>query len=95
MKIFYTLTLHFSDNKFPAMTYIKEFLEQSIFLNPHTKLNFSSNDPYFYSILAKYIIYKITIIRDLFRFLHSCLISYMRLEEKLGHTCFNSETIYM
>ena len=33
----------------------KETLEQPIILNPHTKLNFSSNNPYFYSTPIKII----------------------------------------
>ena len=42
------LCLHFTNNKFTIPTHIEEILEQPIILNPHTKLNFSSNNPYFY-----------------------------------------------
>ena len=49
-------------------------------------MNFSSNNPYFYSIPTKNITDKFTIIRDLCQFLQSGLISYTRFEEKLGHS---------
>ena len=39
--------LHFINNKFTSAKYMEEIREQPIFLNPHTKLNFSSNNPYF------------------------------------------------
>ena len=55
--------------------HIEEILEQPIFLNPHTKLNFSSNNLYFYIIPTKNITDKFTIIRDLFQFVQSGLIS--------------------
>ena len=45
--------LHFTKNKFTIPKHIEEILEQTIFLNPHTKLNFSSNNPYFYSMPTK------------------------------------------
>ena len=56
-------------------------LEPSINLHPHTKLNISSNNPYFYSIPPKKIKEKFTINRDL----QPCLISYTRFEEKVSH----------
>ena len=49
-------------------------MEEPIILNPHTKLNFSSNNPYSYSIPSENIRDKFTIIKDL-----------CRSEEKLGH----------
>ena len=60
---------------------IEEVLEQPIFLNPHNKLNFSSNNPCFYSIPSD----KFTIIRDFCRFLEPGIVSYMRSEENLDH----------
>ena len=47
---FLNLCLHFTNNKFTIPTHIEEILEQPIILNPHTKLNFSSNNPYLYII---------------------------------------------
>ena len=32
----------FHQNQFPISTFVEEILDQPIFLNPHTKLNFSS-----------------------------------------------------
>ena len=66
-----------------------EILKQAIILNPHTKLSFSSNDPYFYDIPRKKILQtdKLTIIRDFCRFEDKSRIrthiSYTRFEEKL------------
>ena len=65
---------------------MEEILEQPIGLNPHTKLSFSSNNPYFYSIPTKNITDKFTINRDLCQFLQAGFISYTRFEEKLGHS---------
>ena len=67
-------------------THIEEILEQPFFLNPHTKLNFSSNNPYFYSIPTKIITDKLTMIRDFCQMLQSGLIYYTRFEEKLPHS---------
>ena len=87
MRIFYTAPcLQFTIDKFTTPKHIEEVLEQPIFLNPHTKLNFSSNNPYFYSILTKNIKDMFTIIRDLCQFLQSGLIFYTRCEEKLDHS---------
>ena len=58
--------LHLSNSQFTIPKHIEEILEQPIFLNPHTKLNFSSNNPYFYSIPTKNITDKFTIIRDFY-----------------------------
>ena len=81
-------SLPFIKNKFTIPKDIEEILEQLIFLNPHIKLDFNSNNPYFYSIPTKNITEKFTIIRDLCQFVQSdlCLISYTRSEEKLGHS---------
>ena len=45
--------LHFTKNKFTIPMHIEEILGNSIILNPHTKLSFSSNNPNFYSISPK------------------------------------------
>ena len=67
--------LHFTKNKFTIPKHIEEILEQTIFLNPHTKLNFSSNNLYFYSMPTKDITDKFSTIEDLYQFLQSALIS--------------------
>ena len=62
--------LHFTKNKFIIPTYIEETVEQPIILNKHIKLDFSSNNGYFYSFPHKNISDKFTIIRtfvDFFR----------------------------
>ena len=43
--------LHFTNNDFATPTSIEEILGQPLFLNPHTKLDFSSNNPYFIKFL--------------------------------------------
>ena len=53
----------------------KEIFEQPIILNLHTKLYFSSNNPYIYSILPKNITDKFTMIRNICRFFQPGLIS--------------------
>ena len=73
------------DTQLNSPTHIEEAFEQPIILNPHTNLNFSSNNPYFYSILSKNKKDKFTIIRDC-QFFQSGFISYTRFEEKLGHS---------
>ena len=45
--------LHFTNNKLTFPTNIEETLEQIIILDPHNNLNFSSNNPYFFSIQTK------------------------------------------
>ena len=87
--------LHFTNNKFPISTHIEKTLNQHTFLNPLTKPNFYTNNPYFYCIPPKNITDKFMIIRDICKFLQSGLISSMRFEEKLGHTNLNPERIYL
>lgn len=60
-----------------------------------TKIILSSNNPCIYSITPKNITDKVTIIKDLCRFLQPDLVYYIRFEEKLGHTQLNSERISM
>ena len=45
--------------------FIKEILDQPIFLNPHTKLDFSFDNFYFYCVSPSNISDKSTIMRDL------------------------------
>ena len=85
--------LHFTNDNFFALTSIEEILDQLIFLNPHTKLGFSSDNPYFYCIPPRNISDKFTIIRDLFRFLQPGLISSTIFDEKLGFPTGNLKRI--
>ena len=77
--------LHFINNKFTIPTHIEEVLEEPVILNPHMKLNFSSNNPYFDCIPLKNVTNEFTIIRELCRFFQLGLIYYTRFEEKPGH----------
>ena len=45
-----------------------EILDQPLFLNPYTKLDFSSDNLYFYCISPRNISDKFTIIRDFCKF---------------------------
>ena len=76
--------LHFTNDTFPALTSIEEILDQPLFLNPHTKLDFSSDNPYFYFTPPKNISDKFTTIRDTCRFLQLGFVSSMSFEEKLS-----------
>ena len=67
--------LHFTNNTFPTPTSIEEILDQPLFLNPHTKLHFSSDNPFFYCLPPQNISDKFTIIRDIYRFLQPGFIS--------------------
>ena len=86
--------LHFTNNNFPTHTLLKEILDQPVFLNPHTKLDFSSDSPYFYCIPSRNTLGKFVIIRDLCRFLQQGLISYTTFDEKLGFPTANHKRIY-
>ena len=66
---------------------IEESLDQSIHLNPYTKLDFSSDNSCFYCSHLK--IFQTTIIRSLCRFLQIGLISSMTFEEILGLSSIN------
>ena len=66
---------HFISNHASSTpTHVKEIFEQPIVLNLYTKLYFSSNNPYIYSILPKNITDKFTIIRNICRFFQPGLI---------------------
>ena len=86
--------LHFTNNKFPTPISIEEILDQPLFLNPHTKLDFTSDNPLFYRIPPKNISDKLTIIRDICRFLQPGFISYNSFEEKLNLPNTNHHKVY-
>ena len=52
--------LHLTNNNFPAFICIEQILDQPIFLNPHTRMDFKHPTQEYF---------KFTIIRDLWRFL--------------------------
>ena len=83
MRIFYTVAKSLSTfhQQQTIPTHVGEALEQSIILNPHTNLNFSSDNPYFYSISTKNITDKFPIMRNLCEFLQPGLISYRRFKK--------------
>ena len=62
--------LHFTINDFPNPISIEEILDQPLSLNPHTKLDFNSNNPYFYCIPPNNISDKLNTITDICKFLH-------------------------
>ena len=86
--------LHFTNNTFSALTSIEEILDQPLFLNPHTKLDFNSDNPYFYFIPPKNISDKFTAIRDTCRFLQLGFVSSMSFEGKLSLPNANYNRIY-
>ena len=58
--------LHFTNNTFrPPISIIEEILDQSLFLNPHTKLHYNSDNSYFYCLPPQNISDKFTTIRDI------------------------------
>ena len=86
--------LLFTNNKFPTPTSTEEILGQSISWNPHCKLDFSSDNPYFYCISHKNISDNFTLIRHLCRFLQPSLIPFMPFEEKLDLSNVNHKRLY-
>ena len=82
-------SLHFTNKNFPTLTSIEEILDQPMFLNPHTKLDFSSDNPHFYCIPSRNISDKFIIIRDVSRFLQPGLISSTTFDNKLGFPTAN------
>ena len=86
--------LHFTNNNFSTPTSIQEILDQPIFLNSHTKLNFSSDNPYFYCIPPRNISDKFTIFKDLFRFLQPSLVFSTLFDKKLGFPTTNHKITY-
>ena len=84
--------LHFTSlTSLPTST--EELLDQLI-SSPHTKMDFTSDNPYFYCIRPGNISNKFTIIRDLCRFLPPDLISSMTFYDKLGFPTANHKKIY-
>ena len=73
---------------------VEKIRDQPIFWNSHTKLDFSSNNPYIYCIPSRNISDKFIIIRELWRFLQPGLISYSTFDEKLGLLTVNHKIIY-
>ena len=63
-------------------------------LNPPTKEDFRSSNPYFYCIQPRNILKNYNIIRDLSRFLQPVLISSTIFNKKLGYPTANHEMIY-
>ena len=90
----FNVWLQFTNNNFLTPTSIKNILEQPIFLNPHTKLDFSSDNAYFCCIPPRNISDKFTIIKDLCRFLQQDLIFSSTFDEKLRFPTANHKKIY-
>ena len=87
-------SLIFTKNNFPSPRSIEEILDQPLFLNPHTKINHSSDNPYFFSAPPKYIEDKFIIIRDICRFLQPGFMSSNSFKEKLNRPKKDSNKIY-
>ena len=86
--------LHFVINKFPIPTSIEIFLEQSTFLNLHTKVDFISDNMYFFCIPPSNTSDKFTINRDLFTFLQLGLVSCKTIDEKPSFHTTNHKRIF-
>ena len=86
--------LHFTNNTFPPPTSIEEILDQPLFLNPHTKLPYNSDNPYFYCLPPQNISDKFATIRDICRFLQLALIPSVSFGEKLNLPNVNHNKIY-
>ena len=86
--------LHSTYKNFSFPTAIEENLDKLIFWNPHTKLDFTSDNPYFYCISPRNISDKFTIIRDLSRFLQPDLFSSTTFNKKLGFPTASHKRIY-
>ena len=86
--------LHFSNNDFPAPTSIEEILDQPLFLNAHTKLDFSSKNPYFYCIPPSNVSDIFNTIRNICKFLQPGFISPRSFKEKQNLATANYNDIY-
>ena len=86
--------LFFTNNNFPTPKSIEEIIDQPLCLNPRTKLDFNSDNPYFYCIPPKNISDKFTIIRNICRFLQPGFICSRSFEEKLDLPTANHIQIY-
>ena len=76
--------LYFTNNDFPIATSIEEILDQPLFLNPHTKLGFNLNNPYFYRIPPNNISDKFNTIIDICKLLQPGFISPRSFKENLN-----------
>ena len=85
--------LHSTNSNFSFPTSIEEILDKPIFWNPHTKLDFTSDNLYFYCISPRYISHRRTIIRDLYN-LQPYLFSSTTFNEKLGFPTASHKRIY-
>ena len=83
-----------ANNNLPTLTSVEEILDQPIFLNPHTKLDFSSGNPYFYCIPPRNILDNFTEKRGVCRFLQLLLISFTTFDKKVGFATANHKRIY-
>ena len=86
--------LHFANNNVPTLTSVEEIIDQPISLNPHTKLDFSTDKSYLYCIPPRNISDKFTIIRDLSRFLQPGLILSPTFDKTVGFPTANRKRIY-
>ena len=74
--------LHFTNSNFSNLTSIEEIIDQPTSSNPQIKLDFSTDNPYFYCIPLRNISDKFTIIRDLCKFLQPDLIFSLTFDKK-------------
>ena len=86
--------LHFTNNDFSNPTSVEEILDQPLFLNPHTKLDFSSSNPYFYRIPPNNISDEFNTLRDIFKFFQPGFIFPRTFKEKLNLPTANYNSIY-
>ena len=88
--------LYFINCNFPTPTSIEIILEQSIFLNPHTKLDFCCLTGLldFYCFPYRNVSDKFTIIRQLCKFTQPVWIYSATFNEKLGFPTDSHERIY-
>ena len=83
----------FINSNFTTPTSIEEMLDKPIFSNQYSKLDFSSDGPYFYCVPPRNISDKFTAIWYLCRFLQPGLISSTTLDEKLGFSTSSHKRI--
>ena len=86
--------LHFTNNKFPTLTFIEEILDQLVFLSPHTNLDFSSDNSNFCCISPMNTSDKFTITGDLCRFLQPGLTSSTTFDKKLDFPTIKHKGTY-
>ena len=86
--------LHLTNNDFPTPTSSEEIFDQPLFLNSHTKLDFNSNNPYFYRIPPNNISDKFNTLRDIYTILQPGFVSPRSFKEKLNFPTANYNNIY-